>query len=1042
MIVPVLEFVLRQRALVIGVTCLLAVAGVFAFKSIPIDAFPDVTNIQVQILTEASGLAPIEVERFITYPIELQMTGLPGLTEIRSLSKFALSQITVVFHDEMDLYFARQLVLERLIAVKDRLPPGVEPVLAPVATGLGEIYQYYLEGPNAGSTDPLVVEAELTEHRTLQDWVLRPLFKSVPGVIDVNSLGGFVKQYQVLVDPAALRKYDLALQDVYAAVAKNNANVGGNVLERHSERAIVRGVGLIKSVDDIERILLKEAGGTPVYVRDVAEVRIGHAVRHGAAVLNGEREVVAGIVLMLRGGNAREVVQAVKEKVEAIHLGNILPGHRIIPFYDRIELVHAAIRTVQNALIEGIVLVALVFFVFLGNVRSVLVVMTALLVTPLVTFIVMQRVGLSANLMTLGGLAIAIGEIADGSLVVVENVYRHLAQNHNPVRSKSDVILHATKEVGRPILFGILIITVVFLPLMTLHGIEGKMFAPLAYTLVIALLASVVVTLTLSPVLSSVVLRGHQTDDTRATRWMRVGYQPVLGWALKHRSLVLTGSLLLLGASLLMLPSIGREFIPTLDEGALTPQVVRLPSVSLPDSIAIEREVQEAMLEFPEVRLVLSKIGRSDIAYTPEEPNESDPIVLLAPRDQWTTAGTKAGLVDAIRRRLAEIPGIAVLMSQPIQERVDELISGIRTECAIKLFGDDLSVLQEKADEIAGIMRTVRGVKDVKVEPIAGQPYLTVDIDRWKIARYALNVADVQDIIATAVGGRAVTTIYEGERRFQLIVRLPERYRNSVAAIGDIRVMGGTGRAPIPLSDLATIDMQEGPARISREQIKRRIYIGFNVVDRDIGSVVDEGRRRLAADLQLPEGYSVTWGGTFESMERANARLLVVVPITLGLIVFLLFLAFHSWRYAVLIMLNLPFALIGGIVSLWLTDQYLSVPASIGFIELFGLAVGNGIVLVSYINQLRNEGKKTEEAIVAGCTLRLRPVVMTMMTTLLGLLPLALAQGIGADVQRPLATVVIGGVFTSTMLTLVVLPALYWWLAEKEAAKAHAAQWV
>ena len=1043
MIAFLLEFSLRQRALVIGLACLLSVAGVFAFQSIPIDAYPEVTNIQVQVLTDASGLSPVEVERFITYPLELQMTGLPGLAEIRSLSKFALSQITVVFNDDVDIYFARQLVLERIMAAKERLPDGLEPVMAPVSTGLGEVYQYYVEGPNATATDPTIVETELTDQRTLQDWVLRPLLKSVPGVIDVNGMGGFVKQYQVLVDPAKLRKYDLTLHHIYDAVAKNNANAGGNVLERHAERAIVRSLGLIKTMSDIESIIVKESGGTPVFVRDVAEVRIGHAVRHGAVVLNGEREVVAGTVLMIRGGNAREVVEAVKTKVDDLQQNNILlAGTKLLPFYDRIELVTAAINTVRDALIEGIVLVIFVFFFFLGHVRSAVVVTVSLIVTPLITFIVMQRLGLSANLMTLGGLAIAIGEIADGSLVVVENVYRHLAQNHGAARkSTPEVILQATKEVGRPILFGILIISVVFLPLMTLQGMEGKMFAPLAYTLVIALLASVVVTLTLSPVLASLILRGDHTEETRLTRWMKLRYLPMLTWTLQHRSLMLGGSTMIVLCSLALVPFIGREFIPLLEEGTLTPKIVRLPSVSMPESIEMEKQAHRAMLEFPEVRMAVSKIGRPEIAVGPEELNESEPIVSLSDRSTWKTAATQPQLTDAIRRKLAEIPGISVLMSQPIQHRVDELISGVRAECAIKLFGEDLDVLHDKAEEIAALMQQINGVKDIKVEQIAGQPYLTVDIDRQKIARFGINVADVQEIVTTAIGGRAVTHVYEGERRFQLTLRFPELQRNSIGTIGEIRVKSASG-ALIPMSELAMIEMREGPFSISREHVKRRIYIGFNVVGRDIGSVVDEGRRKLESLVHLPEGYQVTWGGAFENMERANARLLIVVPITLGLVFFLLFWAFHSLRYATLIIINLPFALIGGVVSLWLSGQYLSLPASIGFIELFGLAVGNGIVLVSYINQLRNEGTQMDQAIVSGCVLRLRPVVMTMMTTLLGLLPLVLAQGIGAEVQRPLATVVIGGLFTSTALTLLVLPALYRWFAEKEAGKEYAPEWV
>ncbi|TKB93046.1 MAG: efflux RND transporter permease subunit [Nitrospira sp.] len=1043
MIVSLLEFSLRQRILVLGLACLLSVVGVIAFESIPIDAYPDVTNIQVQILTEAAGLSPVEVERFITYPLELQMTGLPGLAEIRSLSKFALSQITVVFNDDVDMYFARQLVLERIMAAKDRLPEGLEPVMAPVTTGLGEVYHYYLEGSHATATDAKTVEAELTDQRTMQEWVLRPLLKGVPGVIDVNGMGGFVKQYQVLVDPAKLRKFDLTLQQIYEAVVKNNANVGGNVLERHAERSIVRGLGLIRTVGDIESIIVKEVSGTPVFVRDVADVGIGHAVRHGAVVLNGEREVVIGTVLMIRGGNARQVVEAVKAKVEDLQQSNVLPaGTKLIPFYDRIELVNAAIHTVRDALIEGIVLVVFIFFFFLGHVRSAIIVTVTLIVTPLVTFIVMERFGLSANLMTLGGLAIAIGEIADGSLVVVENAYRHLAHHSGASQeSRSSVILHATKEVGRPILFGILIISVVFLPLMTLQGMEGKMFAPLAYTLVIALLASVVVTLTLSPVLVSLLLRGDHLEETRVTLWMKQGYLPVLQWTLRHRSLILTSSTVIVLCSLALVPFVGREFIPLLEEGALTPQVVKLPSVSLSESIELEKQAQKAMLEFPEVKMAVSRIGRAEIPYHPEDLYESDPIVSLHDRSTWKTATTQSGLTDAIRNKLAEIPGISVLMSQPIQERVDELISGIRTECAIKLFGDDLDVLRDKAQEIAALVQQINGVKDIKVEQVAGQPYLIIDIDRQKIARFGINVADVQEIITTAIGGKPATQVYEGERRFQLTLRFPEPYRNSVAAIGEIRVKSPSG-ALIPLSDLAKIEMREGPARISREHVKRRIYIGFNVVGRDIGGVVDEGRAKIAAQLRLPDGYTIVWGGAFENMERANARLMIVVPITLGLVFFLLFWAFHSLRYATMIIINLPFALIGGVVSLWLSGQYLSVPASIGFIELFGLAVGNGIVLVSYINQLRHEGQQIDEAILAGCSLRLRPVVMTMMTTLLGLLPLALAQGIGAEVQRPLATVVIGGLFTSTALTLVVLPALYSLFAGQEVRKEEAPEWV
>ncbi len=1031
MISAIVQFSVRHGLLVLVIIGILAGLGVYALPALPIDAFPDVTNIQVQILTSVPGRSPIEVERFVTFPIELQLAGLPGLTEVRSLSKFALSQVTAVFRDGTDLYRARQLVLERLIEVRDRLPAGVEPVMAPVTTGLGEVYQYYLEGPRPLPADPALREAELTARRTVQDWIIRPRLKTVPGVIDVNSLGGYIKQYQVLVEPAKLRKYNLKLAAVFEAVANNNATAGGNVLERHAERAIVRGVGLIRTVADIEHIVVKEAGGTPVFVRDVAEVRIGQAVRHGAAVLNGEQEVVAGVVLMLRGENAREVVEAVKRKVDEIHQQNVLPGGlRIVPFYDRGELVTAALRTVREAVFEGVFLVILVLFVFMGNVRSALVVTATLLITPLVTFLVMGRVGLTANLMSLGGLAIAIGEIADGSVVMVENIFRHLSQHRGPAAERRAIVIRAANEVARPVLFGILIISVVFLPLMTLEGIEGKLFAPLAITIVIALLVSVSLSLTLSPALSALALRAGPERDPWVMQWAKRLYLPVLQGALARRTIVLTGAVSVVGLAIALIPFLGREFIPILDEGALTPQIVRLPSVSLPESIELEKRAQRAILEFPEVRLMVSKIGRSEIANAPEEPNESDPVVLLTPRETWTTAPTKARLVDAIRRRLAEVPGISVLMSQPIQERVDELISGVKTEGAIKVFGDDLELLRRTADQIEGVMQTVPGVKDLKIEPIAGQPYLTVDIDRARIARYGINVSDIEDIIVTAVGGKRATQVYEGERWFPLILRFPEAYRNSVRAIGDIRVSALSG-APIPLSELATIGMSEGPARISREHARRRIYIGFNVLGRDIAGVVAEGQRKLAGALVLPQGYTITWGGTFENMERAMRRLSIIVPITVALIFLLLVWSFNSVRDATLVILNLPFALVGGVAALWVSGQYLSVPASVGFIELFGVAVGNGMVLVSIINRLHARGLSGGEAIVSGCVLRLRPVLMTMMTTLLGLLPLAVAQGIGAEVQRPLAVVVIGGLVTSTALTLVVLPVLYGWAVER-----------
>lgn len=1028
MIAAILTFSLRQRLLIIGLACFLAVLGLHAFQKIPIDAFPDVTTVQVQVAVQVPGQSPADVERFVTIPIEIQLTGLPGLVEIRSMSKFGLAQLTVVFRDDIDVYFARQVVLERLIEVKGRLPAGIEPIMVPVTTGLGEVYQYYLDGPAPGGRPEARAE-QLMAMRTVQDWVIRPLLKGQPGVIEINSLGGFVKQYQVIVDPDRLRKYNLALEDIFEAVARNNQNTGGNILERHEEKFIVRGIGLIRTLADLETIVVKEAHGTPVLVRDIADVQIGHAVRHGAALLNGQ-EVVAGIVLMLRGSNARDVVTAVKEKVDEIHQKGLLPdGIRIIPFYDRIDLITAALRTVYDALIEGIGLLLLMSIPFLGNFRAAFIVTCILFLTPLVSFIVMDRVGLSANLMTLGGMAIAIGEIADGSIVVVENAHRYLTERTVSVRDRLVIVFEAAQEVARPIAFSILILLVVFLPLLTLHGMEGKMFQPLAYTMVIALLVSLVLSLTLTPVLCSLILKSGFQEDMAVLRWLKARYLPVLRWALSRRTQVLTIALTLFLVTLGLVPFLGREFVPILFEGALTPQIIRHPSVSLPHSIELERQVHEALLTFPEVQSIVSKIGRSEIATTPEEPNESDPVVSLAPQSAWTSAATKDGLVELMRRRLADIPGIAILMSQPIQERVDELISGIRTEVAVKIFGEDLSLLKDKAEQVVAILKTIDGVKDVKMEQLFGQSYLTVSIDRSKIARHGINVADVQALIATAVGGMPATQVYEGERRFDLVLRFPPGARSTPAAIGNILVRDPTG-VPIPLSDLAAIEMKEGPALISREDLRRRIAIGFNIMDRDVASVVAEAQRKIAADVDLPNGYRVTWGGAFENMQRAMDRLLIVVPVTIALIFLLLFSSLTSLRYAALIILNVPLALIGGVLALWVTGEYISVPASLGFIDLFGVAVGNGIVLLSHIHELRQQGLPHEEAVTTGCLHRLRPVIMTALTTLLGLLPLAFAQGIGAEVQRPLAVVVIGGVLSSTLLTLIVLPALFRWFEE------------
>ncbi|GMR04424.1 MAG: CusA/CzcA family heavy metal efflux RND transporter [Thermodesulfobacteriota bacterium] len=1028
MIDRLIYFGLRQRFLIVTAFVLLSVAGVFAFKKLPIDAFPDVTNIQVQVITEAAGMSPVEVEKLITYPIEIQMTGLPRMADMRSLSKFGLSVITVIFEDDVDIYFARQLVLERLIEAKEKLPEGAEAAMGPISTGLGEVYQYTLEKPDGSPPN----DRELVELRTMQDWVVRPLLKTVPGVTDVNAFGGFVKQYQVVIDPDKLRKFNLTLNEVFDAVASNNENAGGNIIEHVSEQYLVRGIGLIRSIADIEDIVVKSHKGTPIYIRDIASVDIGPETRQGALVKDGKGEAVGGIVMMLRGASSREVVDGVKAKVAEINSKNILPsGIKIKPFYDRTELVKACLKTVTDALGEGGLLVVAVLFLFLGNIRSALIVATTLPVAALITFIVMQWMGLTANLMSLGGLAIAVGMMVDGSVVMIENIFRDLSEKDLKKESRLHVIFESAKEVGRPIVFGVIIIIIVFLPLFTLQGMEGKMFSPMAYTISIALFASLVISLTLSPVLASLFLKGGSDKDVFLLRWLKRIYMPLLAWSLKRKFRVLAIAIAALAASLALFPFLGAEFIPSLDEGSLTTQVIRLPSISLPESIEIEKKVQQTIMRFPEVESMVSKIGSAEIATDPMGPNVSDPIVILKPREEWTTAKTKEELVEKIREELEKIPGVGFNITQPIALRVDELISGVKSQIAIKIFGDDMDVLRKKAEEISRAVSKVRGVADLRVEQTAGQPYLTVDIDRRKIARYGINVADIQEIVETAIGGKSATEVFEGDRRFAVLLRFPENRRNSVDAIENIFLRAANG-ADIPLGSLAKVSISDGPVQVSREMSKRRIVVESNVDGRDIGGFVQEAQERIASEVTLPPGYYITWGGAFENQQRAMKRLSIIVPLTIALIFFILFSAFNSLKYAALIILNLPFALIGGIVGLWISGQYLSVPASVGFIALFGVAVLNGVVLVSYINKLREEGLGLEESILTGCERRLRPVLMTALVAILGLIPMLFATGPGSEIQKPLATVVIGGLITSTLLTLIVLPTLYRWFEEKK----------
>jgi cobalt-zinc-cadmium resistance protein CzcA len=1030
MIDKVIRSCLRHRFLVlIGLICLVAY-GAYAAVQLQVDAFPDVTNVQVQVYTTWPGMSPEEIEKQVTFPIEVQLAGLPDMTELRSVSRFGFSLITVVFADHVDLYFARQLVLERLIAAKEKLPKGAAPVLGPIATGLSEVYQYTLEEENAPPpASPGEETARLMRLRTVQDAIVRPVLKTVPGVTDINSFGGFVRQYHVQVDPDRLRKFDLTLRQVFAALAANNANAGGNIMEPGSEQAVVRGLGLMQSIQDIEAVVLKEVNGTPVLVRDVAKVSEGPASRWGAVLKDGKREEVAGVVLMIRGGSGREVVGAVKEKVAQLNAGGILPkGVTLKAFYDRTGLVKDCINTVSRAIAEGVLLVILVVYLFLRSFRGALVIAFTLPLVALATFIAMRQVGLSANLMSLGGLAISIGMIVDSAVIQVENVMHHLGEME-PGQNFGLTVVNAVLEVRKPSLFGELIIALTFLPIMTLQGMEGKMFAPLAFTVVIALLASLLLSIVAIPSLCSYLLKPAPERRSYLVQAAQRVYRPVLDWALNKPKLVLLGAGGLLAVSLAAFPFLGTEFVPRLDEGTITNIMIRLPSVSLSQSIDMERQMHQVLLKFPEVESVVSKIGAAEIATEAHGVESSEPLVTLKPKKEWRSARTTEELIAKMRQELEKIPGVAFNFSQPIAHRVDHLVSGVKSQVAVKIFGDDMNVLSRKAAEAEALLRTVPGVADLRVEQVTGLPNLNVSIDRGKLARHGLNVADVQEVIETAVGGKAATEIIEGQMRVEVLVRFPEERRNRPEAIGNILVACPAGYC-VPLADLAEITQAEGPVQISRDNVRRRITVEFNIKDRDTGSVVADGQRLLQSRLNLPPGYYTAWGGTFENQERAMQRLMLIVPVTLALVYLLLFMTFQSLRYATLIMLNLPLALVGGILGLFITGQYLSVPSAVGFIALFGVAVLNGVVLVSQFNQLREQGLPMEEAVRQGCERRLRPVLMTALVAILGLTPLLFASGPGSEVQRPLAVVVVGGLFTATLLTLVVLPVLYQHFAE------------
>jgi len=1027
MLEKLIAYTLKQKGMVIFFALMIVVFGFYSYLKLPIDAFPDVTNIQVEVISHADGLSAVEIERSVTQPIEMAMRGLPDIEQLRSVTKFGLSIVTVVFKDNVDIYFARQLVFERLAEAREKVPKGVNIAMGPIGTAMGEIYQYTLEGKVP--QDPEQKRAWLTNLRTMQEWIITPQLKSVAGVNEINSFGGYFKQYQVIVSPEKLVKYGVTVDDVYNAIGSNNSNVGGNILERGTDQYIVRGVGLIQTIGDIETIVLKSRGGTPTYLRDVAQVKVGEAVRMGAAVKNSD-EAVGGIVMMLRGENSRDVVRRVAVKVKEINESNMLPdGVKMVPYYDRSDIVKASVGTVNKALIEGSILVLVVLYLLLNSIRGSIVVLLALPLSLLATFIVMKLTGITANLMSLGGLAISIGMIIDTTIIQVENVQRHLSEEGH-LHPKLTTVLKAVMEVRKPSIFGELIIALTFIPILTLEGIEGKMFGPLAITVAIALLSSLLLSIFIIPVLCSLFLKPEEEKDSRIMAYAKSQYLPLLEYALNRKKVVLGVAGGLLVVSLFLVTRLGSEFIPIMDEGSFDMDIAMLPGVSLAKAMEVNQQAASKLKKFDELDAIVGRTGQTGVALDTRGPDKTGYVGVFKPKNEWKRDISKEELTNEMREALETIPGISFGFSQPIQCRIDELVAGTRAQLIVKLFGEDLDVLRDKSAEIAKALSTVRGGTDLNTEKVSGQPYLTVNIDRAKIARYGLNISDVQNVIEIAVAGKAASTFYEANRGFDITVRLPEEKRNSLETIRNLLITTKTGMN-IPLEQLAEVKMVEGPVQISRQDGVRRIGIEMNVSGRDMGSFVAEAKQKIKDQVKLPAGYYLTWGGQFENQQRAMNKLMIIGPVAIGLILLLLYVTFRSIRLALLVISNLPFALIGGIFSLFLSGQYLSVPASVGFIVLFGVAVLNGLVLVSRIAQLRDEGMELGEAIRKGAIDRLRPVLMTASISIFSLIPMLLAGGAGSEIQKPLATVVVGGLITSTLLTLLIIPAVYGWFEQR-----------
>ena len=1035
-----IQFAIEQRIIVLLAVLLMAGVGIASYQKLPIDAVPDITNVQVQINSAAAGFSPLETEQRITFPIETAMAGLPGMQQTRSLSRSGLSQVTVIFKDGTDLFFARQLVNERLQVAREQLPASIETAMGPISTGLGEIFLWTVEAKDDALKDD-GTPYTATDLRVIQDWIIKPQLRNVPGVAEINTIGGFAKEYQIAPDPKRLAAYNLTLNDLVTALERNNANVGAGYIERSGEQLLIRAPGQLASIDDIANIVITSSDGTPIRVRNVAQVDIGREMRTGAATENG-REVVLGTVFMLIGENSRSVSLAVAKKLEEINR-SLPEGVVAVTVYDRTNLVEKAIATVKKNLFEGALLVVAVLFLFLGNIRAALITAMVIPLAMLFTFTGMFTNKVSANLMSLG--ALDFGIIVDGAVVIVENAIRRLAhaqQRHGRLLTRSErlhEVFAAAKEARRALIFGQLIIMVVYLPIFALTGVAGKMFHPMAFTVVIALLGAMILSVTFVPAAIALCVTGKvKEDENFVMRSARRVYAPVLDWVMAHRPLVFGLAVLTIVASGVVASRMGSEFIPSLSEGDFAQQALRVPGTSLTQSVQMQQQLEKTLMaQVPEIERVFARTGTAEIASDPMPPNISDSYVMLKPKDQWPDPDkSRETLIADIQRASAIVPGSAYELSQPIQLRFNELISGVRSDVAVKVFGDDMDVLNNTAGEIAEALKKLSGASEVKVEQTSGLPVLTINIDRDKAARFGLNVGDVQDTIAVAVGGRRAGTLYEGDRRFDMVVRLSDALRTDIDGLSRLLVPvpgNASGQLGfIALSQVASLDLVLGPNQISRENGKRLVIVSANVRGRDIGSFVEEAEAALIAQVKVPAGYWTTWGGQFEQLKEASERLRIVVPVALLLVFGLLFMMFNNLKDGLLVFTGIPFALTGGIMALWLRDIPLSISAGVGFIALSGVAVLNGLVMIAFIRNLREEGRSLSMAINEGALTRLRPVLMTALVASLGFIPMALATGTGAEVQRPLATVVIGGIISSTLLTLLVLPALYQWAHRKE----------